>query len=94
MKTIEEHRKIWANVAKEHGWYKEPFFIQVWVNPDGEITDSVSHPFMEHDYVVENELVQCEYCDNMIDADTAEEELDMCMDCSDEYWGHTGRFAD
>jgi hypothetical protein len=30
----------------------------------------------------------------MIDADIAEEELGMCLDCSDEYWSHTGKFVD
>lgn len=51
--TIEEHRKFWAKVAKENGWYKEPFYVQVWVDKNGTITDSVSHRSMTEDIVVE-----------------------------------------
>lgn len=42
-KTIEEHRAQWAKVAKENGWYKEPFFIQIFKNEAGDIVDSVAH---------------------------------------------------
>lgn len=51
--TIEEHRKFWAKVAKENGWYKEPFYVQVWVDENGTITDSVSHRGMTDDIVAE-----------------------------------------
>jgi len=50
--TIEEYRKFWAKVAKENGWYKEPFYVQVWVDENGIITDSVSHRGMTEDIVV------------------------------------------
>lgn len=50
--TIEQCRQFWANVAKENGWYKEPFFIQVWVDIKGEITDSVSHQDLTRDYIL------------------------------------------
>jgi hypothetical protein len=49
---MEKHREFWANIAKEHGWYKEPFYIQVWVDAEGSITDSVSFPTLSEDLVV------------------------------------------
>lgn len=50
---IEEHREKWATVAKEHGWYSEPFYIQVWVDPDTlEITDSVATRQLDSDIIV------------------------------------------
>ena len=51
---IEEHRKWWAEVAKENGWYTQPFFIQVWLDKDGEIEDSVSYKDMKRDYIINN----------------------------------------
>jgi hypothetical protein len=42
--NIEAHREFWKNVAKENGWYREPFYIQVWTNKDGLITDSIYLP--------------------------------------------------
>ncbi len=53
--TIEQCRQFWAKVAKENGWYKEPFFVQVWVDDDGNITDSVSHRGLNQDYVLNEE---------------------------------------
>jgi len=51
-KTIEEHRQFWVKVAKENGWYAEPFFVQVWIDGGGDITDSVSFQGMTQDIVV------------------------------------------
>lgn len=48
--TIEQCRQIWADVAKKNGWYKEPFFVQVWIDANGDITDSVSHHELDRDY--------------------------------------------
>lgn len=53
--TIEQCRQFWAKVAKENGWYKEPFFVQVWVDDNGDITDSVSHQGLNQDYVLNEE---------------------------------------
>lgn len=53
--TIEQCRQFWAKIAKENGWYKEPFFVQVWVDDDGNITDSVSHRGLNQDYVLNEE---------------------------------------
>ena len=32
--NIEKQRKVWSKVAKDNVWYKEPFFVQVWINKD------------------------------------------------------------
>jgi len=42
--NIDAHRAFWANVAKENGWYREPFYVQVWQREDGTITDSIYLP--------------------------------------------------
>ena len=49
--NLNEHRELWADVAKENGWYKEPFFIQVWCDPDNNITDSVSFRGLNQDII-------------------------------------------
>jgi len=53
--TIEQCRQFWAKIAKENGWYKEPFFVQVWLDSDGNVTDSVSHQGLTRDYVLNEE---------------------------------------
>ncbi len=50
--TIEQCRQFWANIAKENGWYKEPFYVQVWVDSKGDIIDSVSHRDLLRDYIL------------------------------------------
>ena len=60
---VELHRSIWARVAKEHGWYREPFYVQVWVNPTtGVVTDSVSTTALTQDHVVWLKDELCSYC--------------------------------
>jgi len=49
----EKHRVFWARIAKANGWYTEPFHIQVWVDENGNITDSVSHIGLTEDIVIE-----------------------------------------
>ncbi len=49
---IEYHRKGWGEIAKKNGWYKEPFFVQVWVNNRGDITNSVSVVGLDKDFVL------------------------------------------
>ena len=51
---LETHRATWAKVAKENGWYTEPFFIQVWVSKNGTIVDSVSYKGMTKDIICDN----------------------------------------
>lgn len=51
--TLEDCRAIWADVAKKNDWYTEPFYVQVWIDPDTErIYDSVSHKDMTEDIIV------------------------------------------
>lgn len=52
MESIEDAREFWGRIAKQHGWYKEPFFVQVWVDQNGKIIDSISTINMDRDYVV------------------------------------------
>jgi hypothetical protein len=48
--NLEEHRELWANVAKKNGWYTEPFYVQVFIDPvSNEIYDSVSFGGMTKD---------------------------------------------
>jgi len=53
--TIEQCRQFWAKIAKDNGWYKEPFFVQVWLDADGNVTDSVSHQGLTQDHVLNEE---------------------------------------
>lgn len=86
---IEACREFWANIAREHNWYKEPFYVQVWYDVDGEITDSVSHRDLDRDYLVEDEdsfdYAECPVCDRIINLDTDSWTTDgddtVCADC-------------
>lgn len=49
---IEEQREVWALIARENGWYTEPFYVQVWVDKQGNVLDSVSWRGIDRDYVV------------------------------------------
>ena len=51
--SIETSRAFWAEVAKEHGWYQEPFYVQVWLSPDGEVYDSVSTRRLTQDVIIQ-----------------------------------------
>lgn len=33
-------------------------------------------------------MTECDYCKILIDSDVYEEELGMCLDCSNAYWSH------
>lgn len=48
---IETHREFWAQVAVEHDWYVEPFFVHVWIDENQEIIDSVSYKGLYKDIV-------------------------------------------
>jgi len=51
---IEHARDNWSKVAKENGWYKYPFYIQVW--HDGtRLLDAVSHKDMTKDIIILDE---------------------------------------
>jgi len=49
---IEKHRAFWAKIAEANGWHTEPFYVQVWIDKDGNVTDSVSHIGLAEDIVV------------------------------------------
>ena len=51
--VVDEHREYWAEVAKKNGWYKEPFYIRVWVDRDGFVVDSDVYEGMTEDVVIE-----------------------------------------
>ncbi len=48
---IDTHREFWAQVAKEHDWYVEPFYVHVWIDENKEIVDSVSYKGLAKDIV-------------------------------------------
>lgn len=50
--NIEKHRKFWKQVAEQHSWYTEPFYVQVWVRDDGTIEDSVAYAGMTSDVII------------------------------------------
>lgn len=49
---LEAHRGTWSNIAKEHNWHQEPFYVQVWVNNEGTIVDSTSVRGLNKDYII------------------------------------------
>ena len=52
LETIEKARILWSDVAKKSGWYKEPFYVQVWLHEDGSIDDAVSFQGLEQDIIL------------------------------------------
>ena len=50
--SFNEHREGWAKIAQKAGWYKEPFYIQVWVEHDGTVVDSVAYRDMDSNIAV------------------------------------------
>lgn len=78
-KQIEKARAFWAKVAQENGWYAEPFFVQVWVDPTtGLVSDSVSSRDMTQDHVVWLKSDMCSYCD---EENVFEEYEESCWKC-------------
>jgi hypothetical protein len=60
------------------------------------------HSYHFYMYYTKREIVQmwkrehpalkdCNDCGTPIDADVHAEELGMCLECSNDYWGHTGK---
>jgi len=65
-KNLEEHRASWTKPGESHK------FLQVWANPRGEISDSVSHTGLTSDVIIptgdtfakdEHWPGKCEDCD-------------------------------
>jgi hypothetical protein len=86
-KTIEDHRAIWAKVAKANGWYQEPFYVQVWRNGEGEITDSISSRILTTDVIVEDNGADCDACGEEWDIKNLTEDqvsgLYFCPECKE-----------
>ncbi len=51
MNSIEQKRELWAEIAKANGWHSEPFFVQVWIDKEGQIVDSVSFAGLDRDII-------------------------------------------
>jgi hypothetical protein len=49
--SVEFHRQLWSEIAKENGWYNEPFYVQTFQNEAGEIWDSFGCRHMTQDRV-------------------------------------------
>jgi len=64
MKDIEMARKKWAKIARANGWYSEPFYVQIWVDSEGKITDSVSFQGLMSDLILPTEY-ECLECDDV-----------------------------
>ena len=64
IKDIEAHRAKWAGIARANGWHSTPFYVQIWVNESGEITDSVSFAGLACDLILptEYECLECGEC--------------------------------
>lgn len=78
--TIELCREKWAEIARRNDWYSEPFYVQVWVRPDGTVYQSVSTRAMAGDVVVELAAV-CYYCaDDMEITDGSADEWELPAD--------------
>ncbi len=52
---IEKARGKWAKVAKEYGWYTDPFYIQVWIQ-NGKVADAVAFKGMTKDIIIKDEV--------------------------------------
>lgn len=76
---IEKARAFWAKVAKENGWYHEPFYVQVWVDPKTKtVTDSVSSRDFTQDHIVWLKSEMCSYCG---DENVFEDYNESCWQC-------------
>ena len=87
---IEAHRSFWAHVARENGWYKKPFYVQVWVDMDGAITDSVATTALTEDIVIEVQTFICPLCDEEKQYEQGSGDCKACEDCCECEWGTDG----
>lgn len=82
---LEECREFWARVARENGWYKEPFFVQVWVDDSDDITDSVSHRGLDRDYILRDQATafspDCPSCGREI-LGSSQTDIGLCTGCN------------
>lgn len=87
MRTKETERTKWADIAKKNNWYKEPFFVQIWINKEGIIKDSIAFREMNRDIIVsyetDKEITQtCIICGK--DKTTPLNLNGECVECSEE----------
>lgn len=55
-KEIEIRRNRWSKIAKKNGWYKDNFYIQIWIDTNtNEIIDSVSFIGLSKDIICDYE---------------------------------------
>ena len=52
LETLEEAREFWSKIAKQHGWYKAPFYVQAWIRENGELDDCVSFQGLDQDIIL------------------------------------------
>lgn len=52
LKTLEEAREFWSKIAKQAGWFKEPFKVQLWVHENGDMDDCVSFQGLDQDIIL------------------------------------------
>jgi hypothetical protein len=89
--TVEAHRAFWAHVARENGWYEEPFYVQVWRDMDGTITDSVSTRALTQDWEIEVKTFTCPACDEDKPYEQGHGDCRACDDCCECEWGDDGK---
>ena len=52
LETLEQGREFWSTIAKKAGWYKEPFYVQLWVHENGDMDDCVSFQGLDQDIIL------------------------------------------
>ena len=57
LETLEDDRCICKTVAKNHGWYKEPFYVQAWIDKDGTLDDCVSFQGLDQDIILPKRVI-------------------------------------
>ena len=60
--TINQYRETWAKLAKKNGWYSDPFYIQVWINPERDtVMDVVAHKGLTEDAILIDDDIEGEW---------------------------------
>ena len=80
MHTIEQSRQYWTVIAKKNGWYKEPFFVQVWLDSQGSVIDSISYEGLDRDIIIRDEP-ECPRCGREL-IGSSRQDIGYCSGCS------------
>ena len=91
--TIEAHRAFWADIARKNDWYQEPFYVQVWQDFDGTITDSVSTRELTQDWVIENDTFVCPACNTEQPYSRGHGDCRACDDCCSDTYTPEGKLV-